>query len=54
MKNLRKLQKDQLKSISGSGNNLPEPEFCIYYCSGTIICATCNSDFKCPDANNDM
>ncbi|WP_167443742.1 bacteriocin-like protein [Chryseobacterium elymi] len=50
MKNLKKLNKNQLKSISGAGGiKLPEPEFCIYYCSGTVICAACGEDFHCPD-----
>ncbi|MGC5745119.1 bacteriocin-like protein [Chryseobacterium sp. NFX27] len=50
MKNLKKLNKGQLKSISGAGGiNLPEPEFCMYYCSGTVICAACSDNFQCPD-----
>ncbi|WP_416207902.1 bacteriocin-like protein [Chryseobacterium sp. YIM B08800] len=50
MKNLKKLNKSQLKTIKGSGiNPLPEPDFCMYYCNGVIICATCSDDFKCPD-----
>ncbi|MDQ1857801.1 hypothetical protein [Chryseobacterium sp. WLY505] len=53
MKNLKKLKKDQLKNISG-GATLPETEFCMYYCNGTIVCATCSDDFKCPDTNSDM
>ncbi|WP_288442684.1 hypothetical protein [uncultured Chryseobacterium sp.] len=53
MKNLKKLKKDQLKNISG-GTTLPEADFCMYYCNGTIVCATCSDDFKCPDTNNDM
>ncbi|WP_185290761.1 bacteriocin-like protein [Chryseobacterium lactis] len=53
MKNLKKLRKDQLKSISG-GAKLPEPEFCMYYCNGTIICAGCSDDFKCPDTSSEM
>lgn len=47
MKNLKKLKKDQLKGISG-GINVPTSEFCMYYCNGTIVCATCSDDFKCP------
>ncbi|WP_171032625.1 bacteriocin-like protein [Chryseobacterium indologenes] len=53
MKNVKKLTKDQLKGISG-GAHLPEPEFCMYYCNGTVICASCSDDFKCPVTNNDM
>lgn len=53
MKNLKKLKKDQLKNISG-GANLPETDFCMYYCNGIIVCATCSDDFKCPDTNSDM
>ncbi|MCW3160792.1 bacteriocin-like protein [Chryseobacterium oryctis] len=49
MKNLKKLSKDHLKSISGAGITLPEPEFCMYYCNGVVICAACNNDFVCPD-----
>lgn len=51
MKNLKKLRKDQLKTIQGAGGiKLPEPEFCMYACpDGTIVCATCSDDFKCPD-----
>lgn len=50
MKNLKKLNKNQLKTIKGSGiNPLPEQDFCMYYCNGVIICATCSDDFKCPD-----
>ncbi|HEX7869199.1 MAG TPA: hypothetical protein VF455_03715, partial [Chryseobacterium sp.] len=51
MKNLKKLSKDQLKSISGAGGikGLPEPDFCMYYCNGVVVCATCSKDFKCPD-----
>ena len=45
MKNLKK-KKDQLKNISG-GTILPEADFCMYYCNGTIVCATCSDDFKC-------
>ncbi|WP_165826558.1 bacteriocin-like protein [Chryseobacterium oncorhynchi] len=54
MKNLKKLRKDQLKGITGAGIKLPEPEFCMYYCNGTVVCATCSNDFKCPDMNNDI
>ncbi|CAM2791489.1 bacteriocin-like protein [Chryseobacterium flavum] len=54
MKKLKKLRKDQLKSISGAGIILPEPDFCMYSCNGTIICASCTEDFKCPDTANDM
>lgn len=54
MKNLKKLRKDQLKGIAGAGLQLPEPDFCMYYCNGTVVCATCSNDFKCPDMNNDM
>ncbi|WP_167336353.1 bacteriocin-like protein [Chryseobacterium gallinarum] len=53
MKNLKKLRKDQLKGISG-GTELPGAEFCMYYCNGTLICAGCSDDFKCPDISNDM
>lgn len=51
MKNLKKLRKDQLKTIKGSGGvkELPDPDFCMYYCDGILICATCSDDFKCPD-----
>ncbi|EJL69724.1 bacteriocin-like protein [Chryseobacterium populi] len=50
MKNLKKLSNSQLKSISGAGEiKLPEPEFCMYYCNGVVICETCSNDFKCPD-----
>ncbi|MCU7614622.1 hypothetical protein N0B16_09260 [Chryseobacterium sp. GMJ5] len=51
MKNLKKLSKDQLKSISGAGGikQNPEPDFCLYYCNGTVICTTCSKDFTCPD-----
>ncbi|WP_165585155.1 bacteriocin-like protein [Chryseobacterium soli] len=50
MKNLKKLNKSQLKSIAGAGGiKLPEPEFCNYYCNGVIICATCSDKFTCPD-----
>ncbi|WP_426274790.1 bacteriocin-like protein [Chryseobacterium sp. S-02] len=52
MKNLKKLNKSQLKAITGAGGikTLPEPEFCMYACpDGTIVCATCSNDFKCPD-----
>lgn len=50
MKNLKKLSKGELKSISGAGvKELPQPDFCMYYCSGVVICATCSKDFKCPD-----
>ena len=49
MKNLKKLSKGQLKSITGAGIKLPEPEFCMYACGNVIICATCSKDFKCPD-----
>lgn len=54
MKNLKKLNKDQLKSIKGAGINLPAPEFCMYYCNGTVICATCSDDFKCPEGDPSM
>lgn len=47
MKNLKKLRKDQLKGISG-GSNFPGVEYCLYACNGTIICAACSDDFKCP------
>ncbi|WP_410493648.1 bacteriocin-like protein [Chryseobacterium sp. PMSZPI] len=53
MKNLKKLRKSQLKSISG-GATLPPPEYCVYYCNGTVICADCSNDFKCPDNSSDM
>jgi len=50
MKNLKKLSKGELKSISGAGvKDLPQPDFCMYYCNGVVICATCSKDFKCPD-----
>lgn len=50
MKNLKKLSKGELKSISGAGvKELPQPDFCMYYCNGVVICATCSDDFKCPD-----
>lgn len=50
MKNLKKLNKGELKSISGAGvKELPQPDFCMYYCNGVVICATCSKDFKCPD-----
>ncbi len=51
MKNLKKLNKSQLKTITGAGiKPLPEPELCMYACpDGTIVCATCSDDFKCPD-----
>lgn len=51
MKNLKKLSKGQLKTIKGAGGiKFPEPEFCMYACpDGTIVCATCSDDFKCPD-----
>lgn len=33
MKNLKKLNKSQLKTIKGAGGiKLPEPEFCMYAC----------------------
>jgi hypothetical protein len=52
MKNLKKLNKGQLKSITGAGGiKLPEPEFCMYVCGDVVICATCSKDFKCPDDN---
>lgn len=54
MKNLKKLQKNQLKDINGGGIKLPEQEFCMYYCNGTVICAACSTDFKCPDNNNEI
>ena len=55
MKNLKKLREDQLKGISGAGVHPIEPEFCMYYCNGTVICAACDTEFKCPDSsNNDM
>ncbi|MEJ5106181.1 bacteriocin-like protein [Chryseobacterium sp. MYb328] len=53
MKNLKKLRKDQLKGISG-GANVPVIEYCMYYCSGTIICAACTEDFKCPVTTEEM
>lgn len=49
MKNLKKLSKKELKSISGEGRIKPEPDFCLYYCNGVVICTTCSKDFKCPD-----
>lgn len=50
MKNLKKLSKGELKSISGAGiKELPQPDFCMYYCNGVVMCATCSKDFKCPD-----
>lgn len=50
MKNLKKLNKGQLKNISGGGGiKLPEPDFCMYYCDGLVVCAACSDDFKCPD-----
>lgn len=50
MKNLKKLSKDKMRTISGAGGiKLPEPEFCMYYCNGVVVCATCSNDFKCPD-----
>lgn len=49
MKNLKKLSKGQLKSISGAGITIPEPELCLYYCNGVVVCATCSKDFTCPD-----
>lgn len=54
MKNLKKLRKDQLKGISGAGTQLPEADFCMYYCSGTVVCAACSDDFTCPDINTSM
>nr|WP_315027489.1 hypothetical protein [uncultured Chryseobacterium sp.] len=53
MKNSKKLRKEQLKDISG-GATLPGNDFCMYYCNGTVICAGCSDDFKCPDTTNDM
>ncbi|MDC8105888.1 MULTISPECIES: hypothetical protein [Chryseobacterium] len=47
MKNLKKLNNSQLKAISGAGIK-PVEEFCMYYCNGVVICATCSDDFKCP------
>lgn len=51
MKNLKKLDKSQLKNIKGAGGikTLPEPEFCVYACGNTVICTACSDDFKCPD-----
>ncbi|RKS96696.1 bacteriocin-like protein [Chryseobacterium defluvii] len=49
MKNLKKLSKGQLKSISGAGLTLPPEDFCMYYCNGVVICATCSDNFTCPD-----
>lgn len=51
MKNLKKLNKSQLKTITGAGGikTLPEPDFCMYVCGNVVICATCSDDFKCPD-----
>ncbi|WP_267403840.1 MULTISPECIES: hypothetical protein [unclassified Chryseobacterium] len=49
MKNLKKLSKGQLKSITGAGGvKFPEPELCMYACNGVVICAACSDDFKCP------
>lgn len=53
MKNLKKLRKDQLKGISG-GSNVPVIEYCMYYCNGTVICAACSDDFKCPVTAEEM
>lgn len=53
MKNLKKLRKDQLKGISG-GANLPVIEYCMYYCNGTVVCAACSDDFKCPVTAEEM
>ncbi|WP_449243589.1 bacteriocin-like protein [Chryseobacterium paludis] len=49
MKNLKKLTNGQLKTISGAGIIKPVEDFCMYYCNGVVICATCSNDFKCPD-----
>ena len=49
MKNLKKLSNGQLKTISGAGIIKPVEDFCMYYCNGVVICATCSKDFKCPD-----
>jgi hypothetical protein len=49
MKNLKKLSNGQLKTISGAGIIKPVEDFCMYYCNGVVICATCSNDFKCPD-----
>ena len=49
MKNLKKLNKKQLKTITGADGNITEPEFCMYYCNGVVICEACREDFKCPD-----
>lgn len=51
MKNLKKLNKSQLKTITGAGGikTLPEPDFCMYACGNVVICATCSDNFKCPD-----
>jgi len=54
MKNLKKLNKGQLKGISGAGITRPEPDFCMYYCNGMIVCSTCSDDFKCPEGDPTM
>lgn len=54
MKNLKKLSKGQLKSITGAGITLPEPEFCMYVCGNVVVCATCSKDFKCPVVDDTM
>lgn len=50
MKNLKKLNKSQLKNIKGAGGVKPihEPEFCMYVCGNMVVCAACSDDFKCP------
>ncbi|WP_370896669.1 bacteriocin-like protein [Chryseobacterium gossypii] len=49
MKNLKKLSKETLKTISGGTTITPGNDFCMYYCNGVVICATCSDKFTCPD-----
>lgn len=48
MKNLKKLSKDKLKSISG-GESYPFPGECFYMCNGVLYRELCRREFICPE-----
>ncbi|WP_165570691.1 hypothetical protein [Chryseobacterium luteum] len=49
MKNLKRLNKSKLKTISG-GISYPFPGDCVYVCSdGITYRALCRNEFICPD-----
>lgn len=48
MKNLKKLSKDKLKTISG-GISYPFPGECFYMCNGKMYRELCRYEFICPE-----